>query len=1369
MRHSFFRIGIFFALLITMGTGTAWANTTHPVYCAIKSSSLGSGTLKINVHKGSTKDGGVWFRTTMEKMPTTIHKAETGETKDLYYGMIEYVEEGLQEIQFEIWDGDDKREWHSAFSGWWTSPGYTKPVYDYENKNFTTYPASLSEKSSYIYFNAADWTDAYIQLGVGHGLYQGYNQLSHLENTTLYYGHPSLNYGDAVHITFLGHHENFGTGNNWLTDLTSHANHYAGFLHYSLVENNFYYFSRNSGDANGTALSYSHLGSESTSYQSLNKTQTVQARVKATGTTYSDAAYASWPGSVSVARTYMSSASATTTPSSANMTSATTDAVLTSSITLTASANSGYYFEGWGDASDSNPTDGTTAKTYSVTDTKTSYAFFSQTYTLTYDRKGDYSTSTLSVYSVDNFSGSTSSGSSIPTGHLITLVATPATGYEVEGWYSDAACTSPYTNGSGGVTIEGNTFKLASLNANTEVYCKFRPITYTVTLEGMEADGGSVPIQVNVTYDDVLPSLETKHTKAHYDLLGYWAASDNEGLDKTDQLIDADGNWIPNVPGYTGNDGEGHPTWIHDGIDLSLFADWTEHPYTVTTSVYPAGAGTLSCGSSVTAKWVTPSELITATANPAWKFVRWEYGENVGPATDTGSDNTVRIKASVNGTLTAVFEPRFCLVGSIHNDSGNGGMPGWSDYTADFIVNSYTDLSTMNLTCVRSLDPNTTYKFEVHDKVKGQNLGFAPAGTYIGDQSLLFNTQTNDVFLRVNGHGPCTFTISSLTSGDLYPTVSVAIPASHQLNLEWADVDIDNNWNRTSRETGGTVSALTTESERHFAIHNDEYVAHGGAITYTATPATGYTFEGWYNTDYSYLFSTTNPFISENINETQNVEAKFVEKATAVTLSNDGHGHVEIGGVTAASTTVGVTTHRDLTAVPDEGYKFDSWTKVSGDDITLSSTSENPTTLSGLGAGAASGQEVCANFDYRWALKAESEGWGHAEFIIGNISTNASGDVIGYVDITLAANTNYEFTITDKQESQTYKSGSDRVYYMTNGNSHNWSFATDKTWNCGITTAGAGTYRFIWNITDKKMTVTYPNFVIYRNGDKADDPRAQNTDVESYGGGTIEKAIEFRMKVRERDTWYTLCLPFTVSAVKVWDNEDGEYYDIKPFYRSGGTFYTGHYIIRKPETVTNYAIETFEERWVDPENSGVLPEKNIPYIIQWHDPYFLGKYISFFGSTNQAIPSVFSAGEAPSADDVVNVFGNNTMHSGTVMDAYLLDKDYGPSGAWLREEIGTNRTILPFECFIRASQQGTARYRIIRRGMEIDTPTALEQISNLQSPMTIRVYTITGVLIGEYNDCSFPDAAHRIATDHNEGIYILRSEKESVKLMIGGK
>lgn len=947
------------------------------------------------------------------------------------------------------------------------------------------------------------------------------------------------------------------------------------------------------------------------------------------------------------------------------------------------------------------------------------------------------------------------------------ITATANTGYHFVSWTLPANVPTAYS-----YIATSNPIRIRATASGQTITANFAATNYTVTLDNREpTTSGTTSVSVTYNATTNLTSDITLPQKEHYTFGGYFTEVGGAGT----QLINADGAWIAGVSGYT----SASKQWIYAG-DITLYAKWDEDLHDVTIAVYPADAGVVQVSGETVSSvsdvgYVTHSPELTAVpSNAAWVFKEWRVSDDTKLHLDLENyskfDETMEITATDDGqTLTAVFEPRFCLVGSIWDDSGNGGMPGWHDYTADFIVNSYTDLSTMNLTCVRSLNPNTTYKFEVHDKVKGQNLGYSEANTFIADQSLLFNTQNNDVLLRVNGHGECTFTISALSSGDLYPTVSVAIPASHQLNLEWAYVRINGDWYKTSDAVGGTVSAQTTESGRHFDIQNDEYVAHGGAITYTATPATGYTFEGWYNNDYNNRFSTTNPYTSPNIQTTENVEAKFVEKATAVTLSNDGHGHVEINDETVSSTTVGITTHRELTAVPDEGYKFLNWTHVSGDDIVLSSTSTNPTTLSGLGSGAVSGQEVRANFVERYSIKGtmNSENWG-IDHIVSNITT-IDGKVIGYVDISLPANTSYEFAIYDMKTEGWLKNGSDQVYYMTNGNSHNWSFATDKTYNCGITTAGAGTYRFIWNITDKKMTVTYPNFVIYRTGDKADDPRAQNTDVESYEGGTIEKAIEYRMKVQTIDQWYSLSLPFAVSAVKVWDDEDGAYYDIVPFYRSGGKFYTGHYIIRKPETVTNYAIETFEEKWVDPDNSGVLPEKNIPYIIQWHDSYFLGKYISFFGSTNQTIPADFNVGEAPSADDVVNVFGNNTMHSGIVRDAYLLDKDYGPSGAWLREDIGTDRTILPFECFIRASQQGTARYRIIRRGMEIDTPTALEQISNHQSPMTIRVYTITGVLVGEYNDCSFQDAAHRIATDYNEGIYILRSENESMKLLLGGK
>ena len=97
----------------------------------------------------------------MTKIATTIHKAETGETKDLYVASIEYVEVGLQQMEFQIYDAAppaSPRETHVAFNSWTTSSDtWTKQVFDYENGNFTTYPASLTQKKSYVYFDAADW------------------------------------------------------------------------------------------------------------------------------------------------------------------------------------------------------------------------------------------------------------------------------------------------------------------------------------------------------------------------------------------------------------------------------------------------------------------------------------------------------------------------------------------------------------------------------------------------------------------------------------------------------------------------------------------------------------------------------------------------------------------------------------------------------------------------------------------------------------------------------------------------------------------------------------------------------------------------------------------------------------------------------------------------------------------------------------------------------------------------------------------------------------------------------------------------------------------------------------------------------------
>ena len=331
---------------------------------------------------------------------------------------------------------------------------------------------------------------------------------------------------------------------------------------------------------------------------------------------------------------------------------------------------------------------------------------------------------------------------------------------------------------------------------------------------------------------------------------------------------------------------------------------------------------------------------------------------------------------------------------------------------------------------------------------------------------------------------------------------------------------------------------------------------------------------------------------------------------------------------------------------------------------------------------------------------------------------------------------------------------------------------TDAITPSAVTYSGSQNYaRLTFNLNTWEYAWTPIDFVIYRTGDKADDSRATIGSVESYAGGTINAPIEFRMKVRDLDMWHSLCLPFTVSAVKVWDEDDGAYYDIVPYYRSGGTFYTGHYVIRTPdpEKVGNLPIEEFGN-WYDPESpTGYLPSKDTPYIIQWHHDYFSCKYISFFGAAGQTIPT-FSAGDAPSSDNVVKVCVNNSMTTGSLAGAYMLESDYG-NGAWLRlENASDEREIPPFECYLLVNNPTRARYIAIRPGMTAaDTPTGWDDVVNSEINTYIIVYSISGVCVTQYNDCSINEAGQRLSESYGEGLYILRADNESVKLMVGGK
>ena len=830
--------------------------------------------------------------------------------------------------------------------------------------------------------------------------------------------------------------------------------------------------------------------------------------------------------------------------------------------------------------------------------------------------------------------------------------------------------------------------------------------TFTVRIQ-LENNGANVGEKgteyVDVAFNsDALDDDIEVPVKDGYTFGGYYTEDGGAGT----QLISAAGKWTTSaVEDYL--DASHH--WIHAGMSTTLYAKWTEDKHTVSVAVSPAGAGSVQVNSSnvssVTGVGIaTKSDEMTPIALAGWKFKEWqvssanvqldltEYHQDY----QTSGTNSMKINATADDqTLTAVFEPRYYLVGGIWNeasDDPSGGMPGWNNYSKPFKV---VTTSPVLDTCKVTLETNKSFYIEVRDKADGYSYGKSD-GTLNDNTTLTFTDKDNKVFVYSNGGTEYTFKITGI-DGSGRPTVSVERP--YQVNIGRKRVDIDGTDHDDN--TGGTVAmSLTVGGD---AVANGAWVPYGTSVKYDASKQTGYTVD-WYNaSDYVTWFSNADYWF-HTATSTGNGYAKFTEISTSVTLSAT-HGHINVGESTATSTTCGVTTTRSLTAVPDDGYKFTNWTTSSDPDFGVDDDDNTSVTLTGHGAGTAG--TLTANFEERYSIKGtmDAPNW-ETDHIISNYTTNASGDVIGYVDITLSANTNYEFAIYDKATSGWLKNNDTELYYMTNGNSHVWDFATGRTYNCGITTAGAGTYRFMWNITDKTMSVIYPNFVIYRTGDKDEDSESAShtttSAVESYVGGTISQAIEYRMKVNALDTWYSLCLPFTVTAVKVWDEEDGRYYNILPYYRTevGGTLKDGHYYIRTPKQATNFSISEFSD-WRDPANSSFIPAKNTPYIIRWHKSYFSGRYVSFFSATDEEIPEGMSSPGNPN-ENTVNVCVNQSMTDGSVAGAYMLENDYG-NGAWLRlDNVETLRTIPPFECYIVGASGVVAGFPRLRGDMTVD-------------------------------------------------------------------
>ena len=677
-------------------------------------------------------------------------------------------------------------------------------------------------------------------------------------------------------------------------------------------------------------------------------------------------------------------------------------------------------------------------------------------------------------------------------------------------------------------------------------------------------------------------------------------------------------------------------------------------------------------------------------------------------------------------TLYAIWEDQYGFYGTGGELLGNSWSTPWVPLP-NTATNTYSEAYT--------LVKGTTYTFKIMDRNGGsgsgtwygnssgsKNLTIDRSASGVATQLYSGSTENDNIVITPDVTGSYTFSFNSSSH-----QITITYPASHTITFGAGDIN-------------GSSSAITASASPAFS--SGEYVLDATSVTFSkGSTNDGYDWKGWYsNSDGTgTLHSSTNgSYTNSSRSANLTVYACYTYHQYDITYKDQGN--VAYSGSNEASLP---DKHEYNTATVlvngvKSYYSFGGW--YDNEDCT-------GTAVTTLGA-----------TDYTEDVTLYAK-WTQTVILDKNGTNN---EYVSNGSLTATYNNAGPFAITTAPVRVGY---SVEGYYADAGCTHKVMEANGALVNyTGYVEGGKWVHAGATTLYTKW---TQDNFVIYRSGDMDGESRTTSDAVYFYAGGTLSKPIEFRMKVHELDTWYSLSLPFAVDAVRVWDPSAKTYYDLTPYYRVGENYYLGHYILRTPSSAAGLSIEGFSSSWVDPSSYYSLPSKNTPYIIMWHNGYFEGKYVSFFGASGQSIPTSMTTGAAPTDDTKLNVYGNDAMCSGSLAGAFTFVNDYG-NGAWLRnDDVKTPRTIPAFESYIMASAAATPKFAIFRPGKAFeDSATGWDDVLNSERKAQVVVYTITGLRVTEYNDCSFDEAGRRLSETYNEGIFIMRAGDESVKLML---
>ena len=267
-----------------------------------------------------------------------------------------------------------------------------------------------------------------------------------------------------------------------------------------------------------------------------------------------------------------------------------------------------------------------------------------------------------------------------------------------------------------------------------------------------------------------------------------------------------------------------------------------------------------------------------------------------------------------------------------------------------------------------------------------------------------------------------------------------------------------------------------------------------------------------------------------------------------------------------------------------------------------------------------------------------------------------------------------------------------------------------------------------------------------------------NTPLGTNGVYTTEDTLVASIYYRRQFTtsrWETLYLPFEVDRVTVL--EDGVEYDLNAW----SIFSGGHYYLAKPYGIENKEVVFGFTQVVD---------AHTPYIIQFKEPYYHDKMITFHGK--ESWNKLSTSFEALPISFEMQMAGNTTMQDQILEEpVYMLR---GTSNFILQN---TTTVLHPFECYVMpsATSSGTpARMNVRFRG---DVPTAVESVKGNESHLTYTVdgytltvypqgqafsiYSLNGALI-----YSCEAGKEAVDCELNSGCYLLHAGAEAHKIML---